>query len=66
MLTEIIKLSVIKITSSDLFKRLVAGREYHCHSDCHRHAGDNPALTKGVLARHGWDRSFREPHFNGS
>ena len=44
----------------------VAGREYHCHSDCHRHTGSNPALTKGVLARHGWDRSFREPHFNGS
>ena len=29
----------------------MAGREYHCHSDCHRHAGSNPALTEGVLAR---------------
>ena len=31
----------------------VAGREYHCHSDCHRCAGGNSALAEGVLARPG-------------
>ena len=31
----------------------VAGREYHCHSDCHRRAGGKPALAAGVLARPG-------------
>ena len=31
----------------------VAGREYHCHSDCHRHAGGKPALAGGILARPG-------------
>lgn len=31
----------------------VAGREYHCHSDCHRHTGGNPILAEGVLARPG-------------
>ena len=29
----------------------VAGREYHCHSDCHRYAGGKPTLAAGVLAR---------------
>lgn len=28
----------------------VAGWEYYCHSDCHRHDGDKPALAAGVLA----------------
>ena len=28
----------------------VAGREYHCHSDCHRHTGGNPILAEGFLA----------------
>lgn len=28
----------------------VAGREYHCHSDCHRHIRGNLILTKGILA----------------
>ena len=31
----------------------VAGREYHCHSDCHRHTGGNPILAEGFLARPG-------------
>ena len=31
----------------------VAGREYHCHSDCHRRAGGKPALAGGILARPG-------------
>ena len=32
----------------------VAGREYHCHSDCHGHAGCNPALAGGSVALPGW------------
>ena len=31
----------------------VAGREYHCHSDCHRHTGGNPILAEGFLAGSG-------------
>lgn len=31
----------------------VAGREYHCHSDRHRHTGGNLILAEGVLARPG-------------
>ena len=36
----------------------VAGREYHCHSDCHRHAGGKPALagvfSLGPVGRVSW------------
>ena len=32
------------------FGGAVAGREYHCHSGCHGHAGGNPALSVGFLA----------------
>ena len=46
------------IACSCIDYRAVAGREYHYHSDCHRYAGSNPALTKGVLAWHGWNRSL--------
>ena len=37
----------------------VAGREYHCHSDCHRHTGGNPILAEGFLARPGKPGSWR-------
>ena len=32
----------------------VAGREYHCHSDCHGHAGCSPALAEGPIALPEW------------
>ena len=41
--------------------RAVAGREYHYHSNCHRHAGCSPALTAGVLARPDYIRSLGNP-----
>ena len=46
-----------------LRSRAVAGREYHCHSDCHRHTGGNPAFTEGVLAHLGSVRSVCRPYF---
>lgn len=41
------------LTESPPLLETVAGREYHCHSDCHCHIGGNPIFTKRVLARPG-------------
>ena len=32
------------LTEPSLLLETVTGREYHCHSDCHRHTGGNPEL----------------------
>ena len=37
----------------------MAGREYHCHSDCHRHTGGNPILAEEFLAGPGKPGSWR-------
>ena len=38
------------LTEPSLLLETVTGREYHCHSDCHRHIRGNLILTKGILA----------------
>ena len=47
------------LTEPSLLLETVTGREYHCHSDCHRHTGGNPILAEGFLAGPGKPGSWR-------